>query len=196
MTGDTDLTMSNIPLKNNFLLLYDCNQNVTFTIYFLLPMSSSSGCILIIDDDPYINILLNIYISCESYDVRIVSNPGEFEKEIHTWRPDVALVNLCLPDADGLDLVGMLRRETDAGIIIISGKSSDLDQIVGLETGADDYVTKPFEPRHLLARIRSVARRRQRKDAAGGLMLRAAACSMPISGNTCFRPRRRCCSST
>lgn len=143
--------------------------------------------VLVVEDDPYVSNLLNIYLSSEAYGVDIAESFAAAEAFLLVRKPDLALVDLNLPDASGLDLVAKLRRETSAGIIIISGKDTDIDQIVGLEMGADDYVTKPFEPRHLLARIRSVARRcEQVRDQADAPKAGAPRSSPPQENEIAF----------
>ncbi len=115
--------------------------------------------ILVVDDDPDITNLLEIYLQGEGYEADVAASKAEMEKCLEQSRYDLILLDIRLPDGDGFDITRELHKESDAAIIIISRKTSDVDQIVGLELGADDYVSKPFEPRTLLARIKSVLRR-------------------------------------
>lgn len=115
--------------------------------------------ILVVDDDPDITNLLNIYLSDEGYDVLMAHSAAEMWTAVECAPIDLVLLDLGLPDGAGFDLTRCLRSRTTSAIIIISRKNETIDQIVGLEIGADDYVVKPFDPRVLLARIRSVLRR-------------------------------------
>lgn len=124
-------------------------------------VSSLDNVILIVDDDPQIRSVLKRYLTRHEFEVREASSGQEMRVEIATVPPTVVLLDLGLPDTDGLTLLAELRRQADLGIIIVSGMSDQVDRIVGLEMGADDYVSKPIDQRELLARIRSVRRRVQ-----------------------------------
>ncbi|QIE56692.1 response regulator transcription factor [Pikeienuella piscinae] len=119
----------------------------------------SAGKILIVDDDADITGLLDAYLSAERYELLIAHSANEMWAALAETSVDLILLDIILPDADGFQLTTRLRSMTGAAIILISRKSENIDEIVGLELGADDYVTKPFQPRNLLARIRSVLRR-------------------------------------
>jgi len=116
--------------------------------------------VLVVDDDPWICRLLTRFLSGEGYQVQAVAAGHSMWRLLKTWPCDLVILDLRLPNGeDGLSLARMLRSESRIGLIMLTGKSDGADKIVGLEIGADDYVTKPFEPRELLARIRSVLRR-------------------------------------
>ncbi|WP_085584621.1 response regulator [Thalassospira mesophila] len=121
-----------------------------------LPLSRR---ILIVDDDPDITNLLEIYLNDEGYDVDVAASEREMQAHLLRRSFDLILLDILLPDGDGFDITRRLRETSDTAIILISRKNTDIDQIVGLELGADDYVVKPLEPRSLLARIKSVLRR-------------------------------------
>ncbi|WP_162181401.1 response regulator [Thalassospira australica] len=123
--------------------------------------------ILIVDDDPDITKLLEIYLLDEGFDVEVAFTAQEMDHHLANRSFDLILLDILLPDGDGFDITRRLREASDTAIILISRKNTDVDQIVGLELGADDYVTKPLEPRALLARIKSVLRRY--KISGGGL---------------------------
>src|SRR6185437_1588615 len=89
-----------------------------------------------------------------------------FSSTIAASAVDLVIIDIGLPDIDGLTITQQIRRHSDVGIIIVSGRGDLADRVCGLEIGADDYVTKPFEPREILARVRSVLRRGRRQDAA------------------------------
>jgi len=116
--------------------------------------------ILIVDDDVRICRTLRVYLKREGYRVSIATNGEEMWDHFEKALPDVILLDVILPGDDGITLARELRKISDVGIIMLTGKNDPVDQIIGLEIGADDYVTKPFDERQLLARIRSLLRRR------------------------------------
>jgi two-component system phosphate regulon response regulator OmpR len=126
-----------------------------------------AGCVLVVDDDPSIRDLLADYLSAHGLSVALAEDGESMRAEIERAAPDVVLLDLRLPREDGLTLARHLREHYDVGIIMVTGADEVVDRIVGLEVGADDYVTKPFDPRELLARIRSVMRRTQARPATG-----------------------------
>jgi len=115
--------------------------------------------ILIVDDDERLCTLLRRYLSGEGYHVTTALNGEGMRRQIEKELPDLVILDLGLPDADGLLLAQELRVNPQLGIIILTGKGDTVDRIVGLEVGADDYISKPFNNRELLARIHSVLRR-------------------------------------
>lgn len=121
---------------------------------------ASGEVILIVDDDPDVTNLLEAYLVDAGYKVATSSTAEQMWEYLEETPTDLVLLDVGLPDGNGFDLTKVLQLQFDAGIIILSRLSDPVDQVVGLELGADDYVTKPFEPRTLLARIRSVLRRR------------------------------------
>jgi len=125
--------------------------------------------LLIVDDDPRICRMLERYLTREGFTVDIAGDGNGMWAALEGVRPDLVILDVMLPGVDGLTLARELRGQSSVGIIMLTGKSDSIDTIVGLEVGADDYVTKPFEFRELLARIRSVLRRTQgaRPAAAG-----------------------------
>jgi len=121
--------------------------------------------ILIVDDDPDIRELISDYFAGHGFDVAAADGAAAMRACIETRIPDVVLLDIGLPGEDGLSLARYLREHHDIGIIMVSGAGETVDRIVGLEVGADDYVSKPFDPRELHARIKSVLRRYQRASA-------------------------------
>jgi len=116
--------------------------------------------ILVVDDDERICRSLQVYLEYEGFTVNTVGNGREMWEQCKNDPPDVVLLDIMLPGVDGITLAVQLRAKMPlTGIIMLTGKDKDLDTIVGLEVGADDYVTKPFDNRVLLARIHSVLRR-------------------------------------
>jgi DNA-binding response OmpR family regulator len=115
--------------------------------------------ILVVDDDERLCNLLRRYLTGEGYHVATALNGEQMRRHIEKEIPDLVILDLVLPDADGLLLAQELRVHRQLGIIILTGKGDTVDRIVGLEVGADDYISKPFNNRELLARIHSVLRR-------------------------------------
>jgi DNA-binding response OmpR family regulator len=125
----------------------------------------SAGCVLVVDDDSSIREMLSDYLSSQGFKVVLAEDGAAMRAAIEAATPDLVLLDLKLPHEDGLSLARYLREHYDVGIIMVTGAGGLVDRIVGLEIGADDYVAKPFEPRELLARIKSVLRRMQARPA-------------------------------
>ncbi len=125
----------------------------------------SSGRLLVVDDDPAVRAMLVEYLGGHRYEVRAVDGGAAMRAEIERDLPDLILLDIRMPGEDGLTLARFLRERYDVGIIMVTASSDVVDRVVGLEIGADDYVAKPFDPRELLARIKSVLRRIQARDA-------------------------------
>ena len=115
--------------------------------------------ILVVDDDRRLCDLLRRYLSGEGYRVNTALNGEQMRRQIDKEMPDLVILDLILPDDDGLLLAQELRVHQHLGIVILTAKGEAVDRIVGLEVGADDYISKPFNNRELLARIHSVLRR-------------------------------------
>jgi DNA-binding response OmpR family regulator len=115
--------------------------------------------ILVVDDDPRLCRLVSRQLTREGYSVRTAAGGEDMRRLISEARPDLVILDLMLPGEDGFSLARELRAHSNVGIVMLTGKADTVDKIVGLEIGADDYVTKPFDERELLARVRSVLRR-------------------------------------
>ena len=133
------------------------------------------GCVLVVDDDPAIREMLAEYLGAHGFRVVQAEDGASMRAQIEQAAPDLVLLDLKLPREDGLSLARHLRERYDVGIIMVTGSDEVIDRIVGLEVGADDYVTKPFDPRELLARMKSVMRRIQSRPGPGA----AAAVASP-----------------
>ncbi len=118
--------------------------------------------ILVVDDDADIRQLLVDYLSDAGYEVATADNADAARAELDGNPPTVVLLDIGLPGEDGLSLARYIRERHDVGIIMVSGAGETVDRIIGLEVGADDYIGKPFDPRELRARLKSVIRRYQR----------------------------------
>jgi len=117
--------------------------------------------ILAVDDDPQIRELLQDYLGDQGYAVVAVGTAAAARAELARGEPALILLDLKLPDADGLQMARDIRADSNVPIVMLTGRGDEVDRIVGLEVGADDYVAKPFSPRELLARIKAVLRRAQ-----------------------------------
>ena len=122
-------------------------------------MKDLSAHILVVDDDPRICRLLDRYLSKEGYQVKTAANGDQMQRFLDEGGIELLILDLGLPGEDGLSIARRLRSQSDVGIIMLTGKGEAVDKVVGLEMGADDYITKPFDNRELLARVRSVLRR-------------------------------------
>ncbi|HVP84976.1 MAG TPA: response regulator transcription factor [Rhizomicrobium sp.] len=122
--------------------------------------------VAIVEDDPDVRAILERCLSQDGYRVTALSSGAEIDGVMSEKQVDLVILDVGLPDVDGLTITQQIRRRSDVGIIIVSGRGDLADRVVGLEIGADDYVTKPFEPREVLARVRSVLRRGHRKETA------------------------------
>jgi DNA-binding response OmpR family regulator len=134
--------------------------------------------ILVVDDEPKITRLVRDYLESAGFTVVTAADGREALMRARTERPDLVVLDLGLPQLDGLDVTRHLRRDGDLPIIMLTARDDETDKLIGLELGADDYVTKPFSPRELVARVRAVLRRHDR-DGSDGL-LRAGALTLDV----------------
>jgi two-component system alkaline phosphatase synthesis response regulator PhoP len=122
--------------------------------------------ILVVDDEPEIVRLLRSYLERDGYRVVTAYNGEEALYAARHEKPDLVVLDILMPKMDGLAFTRQIRREQDVPIIMLTARAEETDRIVGLEMGADDYVTKPFSPREVVARVRAVLRRAQPKPQA------------------------------
>lgn len=115
--------------------------------------------ISILEDSLELQDLLSQSLTSAGYQVRTYGRANDFESELDSWKPDVSIIDLGLPDRDGLGILQSLSTSHSTAILVISGRSNITDKIVGLELGADDYLAKPFETSELIARVRALLRR-------------------------------------
>lgn len=119
----------------------------------------ASETILIADDEASIRDLVRLYLEKEGYKVVSAANGAEAVASVRDNAPDLLILDLMMPEVDGWEVCRRVRLESDLPIIMLTARDQDIDKIVGLEMGADDYVTKPFNPRELVARVRALLRR-------------------------------------
>lgn len=124
-------------------------------------MINSKEHVLLVDDDAALRRLLTRYLSENGYVVTAVADGVEMDHALENQPPDLVILDLMLPGEDGFSLARRLRGGSEVPIVMLSARGDDIDRIVGLEIGADDYLPKPFNPRELLARIRAVLRRQR-----------------------------------
>jgi DNA-binding response OmpR family regulator len=142
----------------------------------------NAGKVLIVDDDRAVRDMLVEYLTTHGYDVVQADGGAAMRTELERGVPEVVLLDIGLPGEDGLSLARYLRERYDLGIIMVTGAGEVVDRIVGLEMGADDYVAKPFDPRELRARLKSVMRRVQTRTApaASGVPAGAPEARIPV----------------
>lgn len=129
--------------------------------------------VLVVDDDEKIVKVLVSYLTQEGYRTETAMNGRHAVEMARQWQPDVILLDVMLPELDGWDVCKEIRRVSDVPIIMLTARDAETDRIIGLEIGADDYVTKPFSPRELIARIRAILRRvrtEERRNIDGGVL--------------------------
>lgn len=115
--------------------------------------------LLVIDDEQSILDVVAAYLRPEGFDVRTATDGPTGLQAARTFKPDVVVLDIMLPGMDGIELLTRLRRESDVYVILLTARTEEADKLVGLAVGADDYVTKPFSPRELVARIKAALRR-------------------------------------
>jgi two-component system alkaline phosphatase synthesis response regulator PhoP len=115
--------------------------------------------ILVVDDEESILNLVTAYLRPEGYKVYTARDGTSGLKAARSYKPDLIVLDIMLPSMDGIELLSRLRRESDVYVIMLTAKTEETDKLVGLAIGADDYVTKPFSPRELVARIKAALRR-------------------------------------
>ena len=126
---------------------------------------ASGSHLLVVDDDRETRELLSLYLGQQGFDVAVVEDGRAMDAWLADNTTDLVILDLMLPGEDGLSIARRLQSDHDLPIVMISARGEELDRIVGLEVGADDYLPKPFNPRELLARIRAVLRRSVTSDA-------------------------------
>jgi two-component system phosphate regulon response regulator OmpR len=155
--------------------------------------NSGSGRILIVEDDPDAGEAAREYLSNHGFEVALAGDGQAMREAIGRAVPDVVLLDVNLPGEDGLSLARWLRERHEVAIIMVTGQGDVVDRVVGLEVGADDYLAKPYDPRELRARIRSVLRRVKKGPqgpaptaAAGGKRLKVGQCELDMATHQLF----------
>lgn len=127
-----------------------------------------SRTILVVDDNPKIVEVLEAYLTSEGFDVVTAADgPGAVDA-VSSHVPDLALLDVMLPGIDGIELTRRFQREHDLPVILVTARIDEVDRLIGLEVGADDYISKPFSPREVVARVKAVLRRVDRDRSGAG----------------------------
>jgi two-component system, OmpR family, response regulator MtrA len=121
--------------------------------------------VLVVDDDPALSEMLTIVLRGEGFDTAVVADGTRALPAVRELRPDVVLLDLMLPGMNGIDVCRAIRAESGVPIVMLTAKTDTVDIVLGLESGADDYVVKPFKPKELVARIRARVRRTETEPA-------------------------------
>jgi DNA-binding response OmpR family regulator len=133
-------------------------------------MAGAAQTILVVEDEASIASFVALYLKNAGYDVRTAPTGGAALTQVAAEVPALIILDLMLPDLDGIEICRRIRKTSDVPILMLTARDEDVDKIIGLEVGADDYLTKPFNPRELVARVKSVLRRsgpeRRRDDAS------------------------------
>lgn len=145
-----------------------------------------NGTILVVDDEPKIVQQARDYLEKDGFRVLTASNGEMALTHARRERPDLIVLDLNLPGMDGLEVCRALRRQSDVPIIMLTARVDETDRLIGLELGADDYITKPFSPRELAARVRAVLRRTRGGVITPGLV-RAADLEIDLDGHRVLR---------
>ncbi|HSE09411.1 MAG TPA: MtrAB system response regulator MtrA [Nocardioidaceae bacterium] len=142
------------------------------------------GRVLVVDDDAALSEMLTIVLRNEGFEPRVCPTGDQALAHFREFRPDVVLLDLMLPGKDGIDVCREIRAESGVPIVMLTAKSDTIDVVVGLESGADDYVAKPFKPKELVARIRARVRRH---DDSGPETLTVGDLSIDVAGHQVAR---------
>ena len=139
--------------------------------------------ILVVDDEVNIIDLVRLYLERDGFQVEAAEDGAQALEKIRSLAPDLVILDIMLPEVDGFEVCRRVRNESDVPIIMLTARDEDIDKIVGLELGADDYLTKPFNPRELAARVKAILRRTERSPQVD---------SRPVViGNVSIDPARR-----
>jgi DNA-binding response OmpR family regulator len=122
-------------------------------------MAQTAESILVVEDESSIASFVSLYLKNAGYTVRTVANGSDALAQVSSDPPSLTILDLMLPDIDGIEVCRRIRKTSDVPILMLTARDEDVDKIIGLEVGADDYMTKPFNPRELVARVKSILRR-------------------------------------
>ena len=122
-------------------------------------MATRVQTVLVVEDETSIASFVALYLKNAGYNVRAVGNGTDALSQAETLDPALIVLDLMLPDVDGIEVCRRIRQRSDVPILMLTARDEDVDKIIGLEVGADDYLTKPFNPRELVARVKSILRR-------------------------------------
>ena len=143
--------------------------------------------VLVVDDEPRVREVVARYLQRDGYEVEIAVDGEEARSSLVAFRPDLVVLDIMLPAGSGLDVLREIRRNGELPVILLTARAEEADRVAGLELGADDYVVKPFSPRELTARVRSVLRRATPRPLPGpltfdGLTIDTASREVSVNG--------------
>ena len=144
--------------------------------------------ILVVDDDPSISDMLTLVLETEGFDPVPVMDGNEAVPAFREHQPDLILLDLMLPGMNGVDICREIRQESSVPIVMLTAKTDTVDVVLGLESGADDYITKPFKPKELVARVRA---RLRRSDEPGPERLKIGDIEIDVTGHAVTRDGER-----
>ena len=132
-----------------------------------MDVAAQAQSVLVVEDEASIASFVALYLKNAGYTVKAVANGTDALAQVEAEQPALIVLDLMLPDMDGIEVCRRIRQRRDVPILMLTARDEDIDKIIGLEVGADDYMTKPFNPRELVARVKSILRRStpQRRDA-------------------------------
>jgi len=148
------------------------------------PAAAARGRVLVVDDDPALAEMLTIVLRTEGFESLVCPTGDRALGAFRDFRPDVVLLDLMLPGKDGIDVCKEIRAESGVPIVMLTAKGDTIDVVVGLESGADDYIVKPFKPKELIARVRARVRR---NDVTPGEGLTIGDVSIDVAGHSVTR---------
>ena len=122
-------------------------------------MAAQAQTVLVVEDEASIASFVALYLKNAGYTVKAVANGTDALAQVEAEQPALIVLDLMLPDMDGIEVCRRIRQRRDVPILMLTARDEDIDKIIGLEVGADDYMTKPFNPRELVARVKSILRR-------------------------------------
>ncbi len=128
----------------------------------VLPKTSYQQRVLVVEDEPKLSRVVRNYLEREGYLAHLAETSTQALQSVKTLKPDLVILDIMLPDGSGLEVLKKIRSSNDTAVILLTARSEEVDKIVGLELGADDYVSKPFSVRELMARVKTIMRRVQK----------------------------------
>ncbi len=140
--------------------------------------------VLVVEDEPKLSRVVSNYLEREGYLAHLAETCVQAVQSVNSLKPDLVILDIMLPDGSGLDILKEIRRSSDTAVILLTARSEEIDKIMGLELGADDYVTKPFSVRELMARVKTIMRRAH--NAAPKQRLRLAKLELDLESKMVF----------
>ncbi len=152
--------------------------------------------VLVVDDEPHIRAVLRGYLEADGFSVSEAADGETAVRAVRDEHPDVVLLDVMLPGIDGLEALRQVRAFSDVYVVLVTARAEEVDKLVGLGVGADDYVTKPFSPREVTARVKAVLRRERARGGGNGDVLRFYGLTIDRAGRAVSRHDREVALST